>query len=157
VALSALLLALVPASAHAQARVGQSTTFRKDPAGTVLATLTAGVSVAAGKAQGDWTAVTLEGWVYAASTASTTRDGFDIAIAAAGGENLRAAPNGKILARLETGALLDKVGTKGGWIQVWAIWCSPPASALETTTWSTWAASSVPSPGRSSSCCWPAW
>jgi hypothetical protein len=98
--------------------VTQATSFRKDPAGTVLATLQAGESVKTGKAQGDWTAVTLEGWVFTKSTSATSRDGFDIVITPANGENLRAAPNGKILARLEEGALLNKVGTRGGWTQV---------------------------------------
>lgn len=117
-ALTALLLAVTPGLLGAQARVTQSTAFRKDPAGTVLATLPAGATVATGKTQGEWTAATLDGWVFTASTNATPRDGFDIVIAPANGENLRSGPNGKITARLEAGALLNRVGTKGGWTQV---------------------------------------
>jgi SH3-like domain-containing protein len=117
-ALSALFLAAAPAFLVGQARVGQSTSFRKDPAGTVLATVNAGVTLTPGKTQGDWTAVTLEGWVYSASTGAVSRDGFDIAITPARGENLRASPNGEVLARFEQGALLNRVGKKGGWTQV---------------------------------------
>ncbi len=113
-----LCLAAAPTPLLAQSRVTQATSFRKDPAGTVLGTLSAGVTVKPGKPQGDWTAVTLEGWVYTKSTSATSRDGFDIAITPTDGENLRSAPNGKILARLETGALLNKVGSTGGWTQV---------------------------------------
>jgi len=117
-ALTALLLAVAPTLLIGQSRVAQSTSFRKDPSGSVLATLSAGIIVAPGKAQGGWTALTLEGWVYSASTSATSRDGFDIAITPANGENLRAAPNGKVLARFEQGALLNKVGSKGGWTQI---------------------------------------
>lgn len=113
-----MFIAAAPTLLVGQSTLGQSTSFRKDPAGTVLATLNAGVTVTPGKAQGDWTAVTLEGWVYTASTSAAARDGFDIAITPASGENLRAAPNGKVLARFEKGALLNTVGTKGGWTQV---------------------------------------
>ncbi|HMU60320.1 MAG TPA: hypothetical protein PKA66_00945 [Gemmatimonadales bacterium] len=113
-----LCLAVVPTLLPAQSRVGQATSFRKDPAGTVLATLQAGERVKTGQVQGDWTAVTLEGWVFTKSTSATSRDGFDIVITPTNGENLRASPNGRIVARLEEGALLNSVGTKGGWTQV---------------------------------------
>jgi hypothetical protein len=117
-ALTALLVVAAPALLVGQSRVSQSTSFRKEPAGTVLATVNAGVTVTPGKTQGDWTAVTLEGWVYTASTGAVTRDGFDVSITPAKGENLRAGPNGQILARFEQGALLNRIGKKGGWTQV---------------------------------------
>jgi len=98
--------------------VAQNTAFRKDPGGTVLATLQAGATVKTGAAQGDWTAVTLEGWVFTQSTGVTSRGGFDLVITSDNGENLRSGPNGGILARLQKGALLNKVGTQGGWTQV---------------------------------------
>ncbi|HEX5004510.1 MAG TPA: hypothetical protein VFV65_04300 [Gemmatimonadales bacterium] len=116
--LAALTLVGAAAALPAQSRIGQATSFRKDPSGVVLATLAAGAVVTRGTAQGQWTAVTLEGWVYTASTGSTSREGFDVVVTAADGENLRAAPNGAIRARLESGALLTRVGSKGGWTQV---------------------------------------
>jgi len=111
-------LALAPALLAAQSRVAASTPFRKDPGGTVLATLGAGARVTPGKTQGDWTAVTLDGWVFSRSTGPASRDGFDIAITAANGENLRAGPNGAVVARLENGLLLNRLGTQGGWTHV---------------------------------------
>ena len=117
-AVTGLLLTLAPMRLPAQSRLAQATPFRKDPGGTVLATLNAGTTVSAGKTQGDWTAVTLDGWVFTRSTGATTRDGFDLAIMAANGENLRSAPNGAIVARFENGVLLDRVGTQGGWTRV---------------------------------------
>ena len=116
--LTALLVAAAPSLLVGQSRVSQSTSFRKDPAGTVLATVNAGVTVTPGKTQGDWTAVTLEGWVYSASTGAAARDGFDVSITPAKGENLRSSPNGQIVARFEQGALLNRIGKKGGWTQV---------------------------------------
>lgn len=135
-ALTALLVAAAPSLLVGQSRVSQSTSFRKDPAGTVLATVNAGVTVAPGKTQGDWTAVTLEGWVYTASTGAVTRDGFDVSITPAKGENLRASPNGQVLARFEQGALLNRIGKKGGWTQVRRSgWISTKAlSGAATTT-----------------------
>jgi hypothetical protein len=107
-----------PAALNAQARINQSATFRKEPGGTVLGTLSSGAAVAAGKAQGDWTSVTIDGWVYSPSTGASARDGFEVAITAANGENLRASPNGAVIGRLENGALLDRVGTQGKWTHV---------------------------------------
>jgi hypothetical protein len=70
-------------------------------------------------------AVTLDGWIYAPSVARTTRDGFDLVVSAEGGENLRAAPNGAMLAKLSRGALLDRRTTQGRWVRVrregWAL------------------------------------
>lgn len=116
--LFALALATGPAVLAAQARVNQSASFRKEPGGTVLATLNAGATVTAGKVQGDWTAVTIDGWVYTPSTGASARDGFEVAITAPNGENLRVGPDGTILGRLVNGALLDKVGTQGRWTHV---------------------------------------
>jgi len=118
----AVLLATLVAGAaqavHAQTRVAQSTAFRKAPGGATLATLEAGASVTAGARQGDWTAITLEGWVFSRSLDATTREGFDLVVTPANGENMRAAPNGAVRARLENGLLLDRVGTQGGWTRV---------------------------------------
>jgi len=154
-AITALLLAVAPTLLGGQARVAQSTSFRKDPSGTVLATLSTGVTVTPGRTQGDWTALTLEGWVYSASTNATARDGFDITITPANGENLRAAPNGKVLARFEQGALLNKIGTKGGWTQVrrsgWvstkALTSGPPPAKTRTAPASADSAAAVSTGG----------
>jgi hypothetical protein len=116
--LAALALVVAPAVLAAQARINQSAAFRKEPGGTVLGTLNAGTTVTVSKVQGDWTSVTIDGWVYTPSTGASTRDGFEVAVTAPNGENLRGAPNGAVVGRLENGALLDRVGTQGKWTHV---------------------------------------
>lgn len=113
-----LSLAGLPLSLFAQARVAQATSFRKDPGGATLASLAVGATVTTGAAKGDWTAATLEGWVFSASLSAVSRDGFDVVVSAPKGENLRAGPNGTVVARLENGLLLDRLATQGGWTRV---------------------------------------
>ncbi|MEE9576367.1 MAG: hypothetical protein V3W35_03060, partial [Gemmatimonadota bacterium] len=66
---------------------------------------------------GSWSEVVVEGWVWNGSVARTTRDGFDLVVSVAGGENFRDAPStsGAIVARLLQGFLLEKVGESGRW------------------------------------------
>ncbi len=129
-ALLGLALAALAPGLGAQGRTAQATAFRKDPGGATLATLPAGTSVSTGAVQGAWTAATLEGWVFSASLSAASRDGFDVVVSAANGENLRASPNGAIVARLENGLLLDRLSTQGGWTKVRrAGWVSTKALA----------------------------
>ena len=74
--------------------------------------------VEAGKADGDWREVTVEGWIYQPSTSPTKRDGFDLVVTSDEGENLRRAPNGPIVGRAREGTLLERVGEKGKWFRV---------------------------------------
>ena len=137
-----LLLLLVlggvgpPAEGQDTKQVRRSSAFRKDPGGAELGMLEPGARVATGRAQGNWIAVTLDGWVYSPSVARTNRGGFDLVVSADGGENLRAAPNGAKVARLSRGALLDRRTTQGRWIRVrrggWALksaFAAPPSPA----------------------------
>ncbi len=116
-----LLYALQPASllAQATARVrAAEENFRRDPNGTTLATVFQGAELTLVSEQGGWVQVELAGWIWGPSVTATSRDGFDLSVAATGGENLRARPNGTILARLLEGCLLDQVSSSGSWIQV---------------------------------------
>jgi len=88
-----LALLVAPAALAAQARINQSAAFRKEPGGTVLGTLNAGTAVTVGKAQGDWTSVTIDGWVYTPSTGASARDGFEVAITARSSAGSRTAPS----------------------------------------------------------------
>ena len=81
-------------------------------------TLPAGAPVEAGKADGDWRRVTVEGWIYRPSTSPTKRDGYDLVVTSEEGENLRRAPNGPIVGRAREGTLLERVGEKGKWFRV---------------------------------------
>ncbi len=105
------------AQATARVRVAEEN-FRRDPNGTQLATVMQGAELPVIGQQGGWAQVELVGWIWAPSVAATNRDGFDLSVRAAGGENLRARPNGAILARLLEGCLLERISSSGNWVEV---------------------------------------
>jgi hypothetical protein len=98
--------------------IRQNTAFRKAPQGIQLGTVLRGSTVQAGRVQGDWREVTLEGWIFTASTSADTREGFDLSVSATPQENLRRAPNQQVLAHLRTGALLRRLESRGAWTRI---------------------------------------
>ncbi len=68
--------------------------------------------------QNNYRWVTLDGWIFGASTGSTDRDGFDLAVTKSGGENVRAAPAGALLAHVPKGFLFSKAGEERRWVHV---------------------------------------
>lgn len=94
--------------------------FRREPdrTGSRLAFLRGGIEVSGGARRGAWVEITVEGWVWAQSLRPDSREGHDLVVAAPNGENLRAAPNGRILGRLSEGCLLDEVERRRGWVRV---------------------------------------
>jgi hypothetical protein len=122
--IAVLLLAwLWPATVQAQAtgrvRVAQEN-FRREPNGTQLAAVLQGTELRVLGEQGGWVLAELQGWIWAPSVGQTTREGFDLAVSASGGENLRASAGGRasIKARLLEGCLLERVDASGNWIEV---------------------------------------
>jgi hypothetical protein len=114
----ALLLLAGPAWGQEERRLQAPTDLHRDPDGAPLVSLPAGAEVEAGKADGDWRQVTVEGWIYRPSTSPTKRDGFDLIVSSEEGENLRRAPNGPIVGRAREGTLLERVGERGKWFRV---------------------------------------
>jgi hypothetical protein len=112
------LLLAGPAWAQEERRLHEPTDLHRDPDGAPLVSLPAGAEVEAGKADGDWRQVTVEGWIYQPSTSPTKRDGFDLVVTSDEGENLRRAPNGPIVGRAREGTLLERVGERGKWFRV---------------------------------------
>lgn len=111
----------VPALAgQVRYRVDRQENFRLEPgpAGTMLGTVQAGVVVTGGQPRDGWVQVTLDGWIWSRSVTPRARDGFDVAVAPSGGENLRVDPNGAVRARLREGTLLDEVERRDGWVRV---------------------------------------
>ncbi len=104
--------------AHGQGRQVAATDVHKAPGGVVLARLPAPAPLDVGVTQGEWTQVTLEGWVYAPSLGTERRDGFDVVVTARDGENLRPEPNHGLVARLRYGMLLNGIETRGNWVHV---------------------------------------
>ncbi len=110
---------VVPLSAQAGARVTtQGEWFYQSVAGRRLAQLEVGAAVQTGDVQGDWTSVTLDGWIIKTSLGPTTTPGFDVAVNKAPSENLRATPAGAVIAHLSTGFALDKLGEQDRWVHV---------------------------------------
>jgi len=118
---AAALLGVLAPGAGAQ----QSVTIQRDnealvadPGGARLGRASAGSSYRATGSRDGFTQVTLEGWVWRTSLRAERRDGHTLAVSKAGEERLRATPNGTVVARLVSGALLDEVERSGGWVHV---------------------------------------
>ena len=129
-----VLLLAGPLAAQEERRLEAPADLHREPAGTPLVSLPAGAAVEAGKADGAWREVTVEGWIYRPSTSPTKRDGFDLIVTSEEGENLRRAPNGPIVGRAREGTLLERVGEKGKWFRVrrdgWVPRQAVPAKAV---------------------------
>jgi hypothetical protein len=117
--LPVVVLVVAPLAAQGKARVAaEGEWFYQAAAGRRLAQLEEGAALEQGVTQGDWTQVTLDGWIFATSVGPSKVPGFDLAVTRAPTENLRIAPAGGVLARLTVGFALDKVGDQGRWVHV---------------------------------------
>jgi hypothetical protein len=121
--LAAMSLAISPfqsALAQEQYRVVRQENFRREPRpdGRLLASVNEGAEVRGGEIRSGWIEITLEGWIWGASLRRLPSGSFDYEVSAASGENLRAEPNGRILARLSPGFWLEEVEVRGAWIRV---------------------------------------
>lgn len=120
-----LLLAglfLAPATygplAGQEAMVQVEENLRAEPNGVVVAVVATGTPLTVVRQQGNWVEVVLEGWVWTASLRVRDSGSFDFQVSADQGENLRAEPSGTVLARLESGTLLQQVERVPGWVRV---------------------------------------
>ena len=116
--LVAIALGYTPGMAQERGAAAATGQFRKTPTGVQLGTVVAGAPLTADSTAGDWRRVTIEGWIFTASTRADRREGFDVSVRVAPTENLRIKPNDKIIARLAQGTLLKRVRTRGGWTLV---------------------------------------
>jgi hypothetical protein len=112
------LLFPFPLFGQRSTEISANTRLRKDPNGIGLISLPAGVSVETKRTQGAWREVVIEGWIFSQSTAPTQRDGYDLVVTRREGENIRRTPNGEVVGRARSGALLRKLGAQSGWIHV---------------------------------------
>ncbi|MFO7587004.1 MAG: SH3 domain-containing protein [Gemmatimonadota bacterium] len=123
--LAALFLGLAAAPGLAQSvRLAvPEENFRKEPrvsSGNRLATVLEGAVMAVEGREGRWHRVTLEGWIWRPSVSPDDREGMDLVVSKAGGENLRERPDAgsRRVAILERGMLLDSLETSGSWVRV---------------------------------------
>lgn len=118
------LAALVPFSslaAQAQRTLAAERRIFAAPGGASLGLVPKGISFASRRTDGSAVELLVDGWIFARSVGATNRDGFDLQVTQAGGQNLRAnaSPTGQIVARLARGVLLEKVDADGhGWVHV---------------------------------------
>jgi len=107
-----------PACAQEPATVRRDgTPLVAEPGGRpLLARLAAGIAVVPQASRAGSVQVTLDGWVIGTAVASANRDGHALALSR--DEYLRTVPNGRLLARLVKGALVDSVEQRNGWIHV---------------------------------------
>ncbi len=135
--LAAVLLLVAPGARGAW---GQDTAtlqveenLRAEPQGVILGRLAAGASFPVLQVQGQWVRVEVGGWIWTQSIRTTDRMGFDLAVSAAPQENLRAEPQGAIVAQLLTGALLEELESVSGWTRVRRVaWVWRASVALST-------------------------
>jgi hypothetical protein len=133
-------LAASPLVAQAQYQVEvDGEWFHQEPGQRRLARLARGARVVAGgAAEGPWTRVTMEGWIFERSVGPANREGFDLMVTRSPEENLRVAPNGALVARLVTGVQLNRVAASGvgpvrrdGWVRAprWPLARATPGAA----------------------------
>lgn len=91
--------------------------FAAEPGGKELGRMASGAAVFVQARRGGDTQVLLDGWVFRSSLKRDVREGHTLSVAP-NEENVRNAPNGRVLARLVKGALLDEVERRRGWIHV---------------------------------------
>lgn len=112
------LLFTSPLFAQHTIEISAETRLLKEPDGIALVSLPAGASVATKRTRGAWQEVEISGWVFSQSTKPTQRDGYDLVVTPRDGENIRRQPNGDVIARARSGALLRKLETQGAWTRV---------------------------------------
>lgn len=114
------LLVLAAAPLAAQTPLPADAPFYSAPSGVLLGTLKKGATARTGRTNGaGWTSVTVEGWILSSRMAAR-RDSLDRAITGRGSAQMRAgaAAGQSVVADMELGALLARVGERGGWTQV---------------------------------------
>lgn len=119
-ALLALVLSVTPADAQDRYRVVQDENFRREPRpdGRRLASIIQDSEVSGDTVRSGWVRVTVQGWIWSRSLRGINSSGFDHEVSASSGENLRAFPNGDIIARLERGFRLREEARDGAWVRV---------------------------------------
>ena len=115
--LLALALVAPPAGAQTIRVTADTENFRAEPRGEVVAALPAGTTLENATREAGWYRATLRGWVWGESVEPAGRANR-VTVSAAEGENLRAAPNGGVVARLNPGTVLTELERRDRWVRV---------------------------------------
>ena len=118
-AAAALLAAAPPAAAAQQLTLSAAAELQATPGGRPLAVLRAGTAVSAGAKRGEFTQVTVVGFMDS-TLAGVGRDSFPVTVRPQGGAMLRRAgsADAPIVAELRGGMGMTRVGRTRGWLQV---------------------------------------
>ncbi len=141
--LTVLLVAALPAVGGTQSSVTVAADARARPGGPIVASLNSGARITPGAAEGNETAVTVEGWVDA-SRLGARRDSFPASVSGRLTLRVRAQPaqNGTIIAVLQPGTGVHTLGRQGTWMRVRRkVWI--PTAALRRSPATTSAASAA--------------
>ncbi len=139
------VFAALPVAGAAQTTLAVAADARARPGGAIVASLNAGARVTPGAAQGNETAVTVEGWVDA-SRLGARRDSFAASVSGRLTLRVRGQPtqNGTIIAVLQPGSGVHTLGRQGTWMRVRrTLWI--PSAALRRAAATTQAAA-APAP-----------
>ena len=122
--------------------------FAAESGGIALGKFFAGAPVTVQARSGADAQVVLEGWIFGRSVKADARQGFDLSVAPPW-ENVRSKPNGRVLAQLVHGALLDQVEVQGAWVHVRRTgWVAASALAAAATAPAASPATPAPAPKR---------
>jgi hypothetical protein len=112
-----LLCVLVASTARAQSTAATAAAVRVAPDGRLVATMRAGAALKPGNSKGDWTAVTIEGFLHK-SVVTAKKD--VLTVHAASGAALRASadPSAAVIAVIEDGVTVDRLSSTGDWLRV---------------------------------------
>ncbi|MEX2527551.1 MAG: hypothetical protein WEA09_07925 [Gemmatimonadota bacterium] len=105
------------ASAQQQLSVRVEENLRAQPNGTLLGTLEPGARLREGVREGQWSEVTVEGWIWLESLQQRSGT-LNLVVSVSGGENLRSQPQGSVMGRLAIGTLLEELERRPGWVRV---------------------------------------
>lgn len=131
-ALVALMCVSAPLAAQTARVAVAEENLRAAPGAQVIASILQGTELRLGERRDEWREATFEAWIWGESVAPEDRDGYDLVVRKSGGENLRAAPNGTVLARARNGMLLKEMERRGKWVRVQrSAWVWEPSLALE--------------------------
>ena len=112
-----ILCVLAASSARAQSSATTAAAVRVAPDGRLVATMRAGAALKPGNSKGDWTAVTIEGFLH--KSVVTAKKNV-LTVHAASGAALRASadPSGAVIAVIEDGVTVDRLASAGDWMRV---------------------------------------
>lgn len=140
--LSLLSAAAGGAGAQEVGRVRVQENFRAAPEGLRIGVLEPGTELRLGRRQGDWVEATLEGWIWIRSLQTLEQGRYDLVVSVEGGENVRDAPSGAVLGRVDRETVLEELERVPGWIRarrtgwIWApsLEISASEAAADTAT-----------------------